>query len=63
MTAQTMTVDEALLLADSIDQSINGRGLMTAAVVLAAEVRRLYAEIGRLMGEEGANAWPTIEAK
>ena len=38
-----MNVDEALLLADDQDQSVNGRGLMTAVVVLAEECRRLYA--------------------
>lgn len=40
-----MTVDEALLHADAIDPTINGRGAITALVVLAGEVRRQHAAI------------------
>lgn len=43
MADRRMNVDEALLLADQQDQSVDGRGLVTAVVVLAEECRRLYA--------------------
>lgn len=45
-----MNTDEALLLADSLDPNLDGRGVLTACVVLAAKVREQHAKIDQYRG-------------